>query len=813
MTPSLIVVALGAVAAAVATGVLTARCTKTPRIFLVAWTVALFWLAVALASQALGDLAGYSGPMFRAMELGMQALAPLLACLGMAELAARSLPAKFAMRLAVAAIGVIAVVILGSDPLDPNATFGKAFPDPAVFYEPVPKLMIEFLAVFSLIAALGTGAAIMVRSARRSGPADVGQPVLLVAAATFMLALPGLFLAAHITLPAKDVFAVAGAAAAGLIWFGCSSAEHRGLTEAPADRDSGRYQRPESEDALDRSARRYVGSAFDAHDDGFERSGPDTGVSYPGLAALAAEPPGQVDRYADQHRQGDGYDDSGRLDDSGLYDSRGPAEDSGQYDAPRRFDDSGQYDGRYEDSGVWDDGQDARRSEPRGPLFGQITIYTLLDDRVADFDRLTERVVEEVRASEPGTLAYIVHAVPTAPLQRILYEVYQDRPAYDEHQSRPYVAKYEAERRRFVLATNVIELGLQQAKVSPFPTFSAISDLLSESGIDLTGVTKSRRGSGDSHRADEGYGRDGRRSGPADDLDGFGDRDPDGRFGPDGSYSRAGRDDRAGHDGTRASGGYAQPGGFTPSGGLAPDGGFGEDGYTVPAEGRGQARGRGRIDEYDSDPRYAGDAGYRPGGGPDRAHPQDHRYGPAGTRPPADGYLPDAGYEQPDGYAPQDRYGPGADHGPHGSYPPGGSRPPAAGYVPGSSHGLPAGHESTTRRLPAGGFGSAAGQVPPGGYGPPAGQGPAGDYVPDGGRGPAAGDFGPGGGYGPDGGHIPNGGYGPGGSHLPSDPYPADARSDRSVPGPDAMPGPDDRPEEPGYQGWAGLRGDDGGYR
>ena len=211
MTPSLIVVALGAVAAAVATGVLTARCTKTPRIFLVAWTVALFWLAIALASQALGDLAGYGGPMFRAMELGLQALAPLLACLGIVELAARSLPARFAMRLAVTATGVIAVVILGSDPLNPNATFSKVFPDPAVVYEPVPKLMIEFLAVFSLVAALGAAAAMMLRSMRRSGPLDVVQPVLLAAAAVFMLALPGLFLAAHIALPAKDVFAVAAA--------------------------------------------------------------------------------------------------------------------------------------------------------------------------------------------------------------------------------------------------------------------------------------------------------------------------------------------------------------------------------------------------------------------------------------------------------------------------------------------------------------------------------------------------------------------------------------------------------------------------
>ena len=41
---------------------------------------------------------------------------------------------------------------------------------------------------------------------------------------------------------------------------------------------------------------------------------------------------------------------------------------------------------------------------------------------------------------------------------------------------------FETDRRPYVLATNVIELGLQQAKVSPLPS---ISDLLSDTGYDL----------------------------------------------------------------------------------------------------------------------------------------------------------------------------------------------------------------------------------------------------------------------------------------------------------------------------------------
>ena len=65
--------------------------------------------------------------------------------------------------------------------------------------------------------------------------------------------------------------------------------------------------------------------------------------------------------------------------------------------------------------------------------------------------------------------------MPSAPLQRILYEVYRDRAAYDEHQRQPYVTDFEADRRPLVLATNVIELGVRQAKVSRWRSRPAAS--------------------------------------------------------------------------------------------------------------------------------------------------------------------------------------------------------------------------------------------------------------------------------------------------------------------------------------------------
>jgi hypothetical protein len=49
------------------------------------------------------------------------------------------------------------------------------------------------------------------------------------------------------------------------------------------------------------------------------------------------------------------------------------------------------------------------------------------------------------------------------------------------------VAQFELERRPYLVATNVIELGLQQAKVSPFPS---IADLFGEPGYDTSGFER-----------------------------------------------------------------------------------------------------------------------------------------------------------------------------------------------------------------------------------------------------------------------------------------------------------------------------------
>jgi quinol monooxygenase YgiN len=106
-------------------------------------------------------------------------------------------------------------------------------------------------------------------------------------------------------------------------------------------------------------------------------------------------------------------------------------------------------------------------ARPPARPHGMIAIYTLLEDKVADFDRIAEEAAEQVRANEPDTLVYVIHTVPKAPMQRIFYEVYRDRDAFERHEQQPYIKRFVTARRPYVLATNVIELRLKYAKVSP----------------------------------------------------------------------------------------------------------------------------------------------------------------------------------------------------------------------------------------------------------------------------------------------------------------------------------------------------------
>lgn len=103
---------------------------------------------------------------------------------------------------------------------------------------------------------------------------------------------------------------------------------------------------------------------------------------------------------------------------------------------------------------------------PSSKLRGVITIYTLADGQGEGFDRLANAVVGEVSAREPDTLLFASHTVPSAPLQRIVYAIYRDELAQEEHEQQPHMLEFARRLPAHVVATNVIELSLSDASAN-----------------------------------------------------------------------------------------------------------------------------------------------------------------------------------------------------------------------------------------------------------------------------------------------------------------------------------------------------------
>ncbi len=103
------------------------------------------------------------------MEFGTQLIAPACLVLALIETTGKSLAARFAMRLSVAAISVIALVILGTDPINPDVTFSTAWPDPAKFYQLAPLTVLGLIALLTAVTAVSTLGVLM-----RADPGGTG---------------------------------------------------------------------------------------------------------------------------------------------------------------------------------------------------------------------------------------------------------------------------------------------------------------------------------------------------------------------------------------------------------------------------------------------------------------------------------------------------------------------------------------------------------------------------------------------------------------------------------------------------------------
>ena len=505
MSISFLVAAGGTLAALVATVLLVRRCAQAPRVDLVAWILALAGMVIGLAAQAAGYHRGFAPTTFRAAQLGLGLIAPLALAWGMAEVSARGLVARFAARLCLSGLFVVAAVILATDVLSDQA-FSQDWPLARMHYQFLPLGLLAVVAVVVAVTILVSLTVTALRSRHEPG----WRPVLLVlgAAAVSALATQGLL----ISLPVNTAYAGLSVLAVVTAWLAGDRASRvrlAALRGAPA-RSGSAQDWPGSGSHYGSG---YRGDdSMDLYRDGYGYGDSGAYPSYPGGDRYGYDSAGFAVQSFDSQEfpaQGDSRGFAVRDDSRGFAvrdDSRGFAAqgDSRGFAAqgidPNAEPVTGAFDALYRDSGT-----KARPREEAGPaaakesvpgepetgmqlaalseaalgaaaladpvadterLYGQIAIYTLLESGAAEFDRLASTVLEQVRTTEPDTLVFVVHGVPSAPLQRILYQVYRDRAAYDEHQRKPYVTDFDTRLRPLVLATNVIELGVREAKVS-----------------------------------------------------------------------------------------------------------------------------------------------------------------------------------------------------------------------------------------------------------------------------------------------------------------------------------------------------------
>ncbi|GLW65826.1 hypothetical protein Arub01_40700 [Actinomadura rubrobrunea] len=386
-----------------ATGLLITRASKDRSLYLIAWSVTMVGLSLALASMSIGFLLGWAGPLFRVSELGAALLAPLWLALGMIELIARYVQVRFGAWLFVVSYSVVATVILLVDPL--RGSFSKALPKPGDTYDAIPLLLVDgahLVAVIALVACAAVTAVLAGKQDREAG--ELLIPIALVALAGVLVVSGSRGL-----LPAA-LAVIALGAAAGLVWYGAM----RTIPVYADDADAAGYD-----------------------DEGYDEQGYDD-REYGDRGYAEQAPP------APRSARGGGK--RGEL--------RFPEQPAEQ---PRFAEPSGP-------STTVDDAVAAAAGMPPTAC-GQITVYTLLEGREEAFDRLADDLVRAVSAAEPDTLIFACHEVVGAPTQRIFYQLFRDEAAFAAHRRGPHLQRFLAESRTHVLATNVIEVRLGSAKL------------------------------------------------------------------------------------------------------------------------------------------------------------------------------------------------------------------------------------------------------------------------------------------------------------------------------------------------------------
>jgi quinol monooxygenase YgiN len=400
-------------------------------VHLLAWCGTLIALGVTLGAMTIGYAAGFGPALMRAMELFGSLIAPLTLALGVVELIARTVQARFAARLIAASYVIIAVVIILLDPI--IGTFGKSLPKVTGHYSSLPGLVLDGAHLFAVVSLVSCVAVTAVRGNRRDRQA---AEIMITLA---MVALAGVLIVAVMRsyLPGPLAPIALGGAAA-LIWSGAT----RLPVGRPHDHDQAE---PEPYEQMSRHHQQ-------PYDDGQHHTGPHA---------------------ARRRRAPDPDYDTGGYNTGGYNTVHNAGQNTGGYNT------GGYNTGGYNTGPRPQYDRDAQPSfapAPGPPMpqvsqvmgqYGRIMIYTLIDGHADAFDRLTAEVAHAVRQVEPGTLVYACHNVDNAPNQRLFYQLFRDANSVEAHTRQPHVQRFAQEARAHVSATNVIELTVSAGNIAP----------------------------------------------------------------------------------------------------------------------------------------------------------------------------------------------------------------------------------------------------------------------------------------------------------------------------------------------------------
>ena len=96
--------------------------------------------------------------------------------------------------------------------------------------------------------------------------------------------------------------------------------------------------------------------------------------------------------------------------------------------------------------------------------FAPVVRFTVRPGAEAQFDALVAETAAAIRDHEPSTLVYACHAVQGKPHQRIFYELYRDRAAFEAHEASPHTRRYLEARGQYLADAEVDWLTLQTGK-------------------------------------------------------------------------------------------------------------------------------------------------------------------------------------------------------------------------------------------------------------------------------------------------------------------------------------------------------------